>query len=141
MTEYEIDHDEYDRLMGPPPEEPGEEPPVDLDAVEEAFGHLEEELRELAGTCEHGALVAAEIPRIITELREARERQERHAPEAWMQYTVTADARTAPGANPEIITAEQADQVLANTSTPRVVWARRVAPTEQWLTLSAEPPF
>ena len=125
-----IDHDNDE-----PREEPEEEPPVDLDAVEAAAEPL---YPWLQGMCEQGAVLTRELPLLIAELRQHRELAERRT--RWQQFTVTADEQTPPGPDPELVSGQEADAVLANTASPRAVWGRGCY-GDPWYQLSSEPPF
>ncbi|WP_327587021.1 hypothetical protein OHA25_08420 [Nonomuraea sp. NBC_00507] len=132
---YEVDHDDYERLMGPPQEEPDEEPPLSLEEIQAAYDECGGKIWELGPSAR---TVAVGLLQLITEARAARAELERMRAGTRHEYTVTDGAPPADDA--ELVTAEQADAVLANTATAQTVWIRGVH-AEPWQQLSKEPPF
>lgn len=132
--DHESDHDDYERLMGPPPEEPDDEPPLSLEEIQAAYDAVGGQIWALnpsARTVIAGLLqlmdqagpLAAELDRLRVSSRH--------------EYTVTDGPPPVDGA--ELVTGEQAGLVLHNNRA-KAVWQRAVHASD-WHQLSSEPPL
>ncbi|GAA4934225.1 hypothetical protein HD597_010107 [Nonomuraea thailandensis] len=119
----------------PPQSDPHEEP-APLDEIEASFDHERARIRELSGNC---AYIADWLPTVFAELRRRRVSEEHLARVDRMEYTVTDGPGQAPGPDAELVTAAQAEAVMANAASRRSVWARPVY-TPGWVRVSGEPP-
>ncbi|MCK2214307.1 hypothetical protein MF672_010960 [Actinomadura sp. ATCC 31491] len=115
-----------------PREEPEQEPPVDLDAVEAALDAAHLQIRSLG---EDARLLVDMLPSVIAELQQRRCSDDLRSMRA--EYTVTDGP--GPPADAELVTDEQAALVLANNAA-KAVWMRWVY-ADPWQQLSKEPPF
>ncbi len=132
-TDYDQDDygdDYHERFMGPPLEEPDDEPPLTLEEIQAAYDEAGGKIWELGPAAR---IVAAGVVQLMKELRWARESIRQRG----VEYTVTDG--TPPEADAELVTGEQASLIMRNNPA-RLVWERD-AYAGPWQQLSSEPPF
>lgn len=133
------DHDEYDddyyeRLMGPPQEEPDDEPPLSLEEIQKAYDEVGGQIWELNPSAR---TVIAGLLQLMDQAGQLAAELDRLRVSSRHEYTVTDGPPPVGGA--ELVTGEQAELVLHNNRA-KAVWQRAVHASD-WHQLSSEPPF